>query len=301
MKNKFAFCVLFFAPFLFNGSLVETAAQSKPDPVKKDPVLELWKKQRDKAFEKRSSPTGLEPAGTVIPKALLDGISKQKAKIDEMKQAGATVPLDFADLAQRLQKGEFVELPVAAENYFLDVGGSASESPLTGFDFENGRVELKPTDARYQILQKLANDFGGTKYDLEKPADRRLFKIRLLRMITPQAKTVLEELAAAYQNKFKRPLRVTSLTRSIEYQIELNSTNPDSFLVRGKETVPPHSTGLAFDIAYKHMTAEEQNFLMNKIEDLELKGKIDGNRETGINATLHVFVYADGKPAKAVE
>jgi hypothetical protein len=294
MNKRFALCFLIFASILFFVAVFDAAAQKKPEP-KKDPVLELWKKQRDKAFEKRTAPIGLEAPGIVVPKVLSDSTIKQKAKIDEMKKSGITIPLDYSEIAGQFQRGELVEVPIVTDTYFLDVGGSVSDVPLTGFDFENGQVELKTTDAKYQTLKKLADDFGGTKYDLEKPADRKQFKVRLLRMITPQAKTVLDQLAAAYQKRFSRPLRVTSLTRSVEYQIELNKTNPDSFLVKDKDAIPSHSTGLAFDLGYKHMTAEEQNFLMNKIEDLELKGKADGVREAGVNATLHVFVYADGK------
>ncbi len=295
MNKRFSLCFLIFACFWCCAAASDASAQKKPEP-KKEPILELWRKQRDKASEKRNAPIGPEAPGIVVPKTLADGVVKQNAEIDEMKQAGLTIPLDYAELAERFQKGELAELPIVTETYFLDVGGSASESPLTSFDFEKGQVELKTTDAKYQTLKKLADDFGGTKYDLENPAERRQFKMRLLRLLAPQAKAVLEELAAAYQKRFSRPLRVTSLTRSLEYQVDLNKVNPDSFSVRDKDAVPSHSTGLAFDLAYKHMTADEQNFLMNKIEDLELDGKADGTREGGVNAALHVFVYADGKP-----
>lgn len=300
MKKKFAFNLLFFASILFTASVFETAAQKKPEP-KKDPILELWKKQRDKSFEKRTEPVGVEAEGIVVPSVLSTSTVNQRAKLDEMQQGGYTTPLDYADLAERFMKGELVELSLATETYYLDVGSIVTNAPLTSFNFDKGKVVLKTTDAKYQTLKKLADDFGGTKYDLNKPADRKQFKLRLLRTIAPQAKPALEDLAAAYQKRFNRPLRITSISRSIEYQIDLSQVDANSFKVRGKDSLPAHVTGLAFDIAYIHMTAEEQNFLMNKIEDLELKGKADGIREYGANPTLHVFVYADGKPAKVVE
>ena len=63
------------------------------------------------------------------------------------------------------------------------------------------------------------------KYDLNNPTHRRQMKIRLLRMFHPNAKPILEQIAKAYQQKFNRPLRVTSLSRSMLYQIGLNKIN----------------------------------------------------------------------------
>jgi len=295
MHKKFALCFLIFASLLF--AVGKTTAQVKPDS-KKDSIEELWKKQREKSFETRTAPTGLNPPGILVPGELGASIVKQKAKLNEMQKGGFKTPLDYADMAELFLKGELVEIPLATDNYYLDVGSIVSDAPLTSFDFDKGQTELKPTDAKYQTLKKLADDFGGTKYDLEKPTDRKQFKQRLLRTIAPQAKPVIEEIAAAYQKLFNRPLRITSMARSLEYQVDLNKVDASSFLVRGKDSLPAHTTGLAFDIAFKHMTAEEQNFLMSKIAELEKSGKLDGIRELGVNAVLHVFVYADGKTPK---
>ena len=62
---------------------------------------------------------------------------------------------------------------------------------------------------------------------------------------------VLEEVAASYHEKFDRPLPVTSLVRPDEYQHQLSKTNPNATRIE----TPPHSTGLAFDILYRYMTA----------------------------------------------
>jgi hypothetical protein len=55
---------------------------------------------------------------------------------------------------------------------------------------------------------------------------------------------------------------------------------------------PPHSTGLAFDIDYRYMTAAEQNFLMAELARLKDAGRIEVLRER--NANYHVFVFIDG-------
>jgi hypothetical protein len=297
--KKFTLCFLLLASLLFIAGTFETAAQEekKPDSNKTE-IDKLWIKQRDKAMEKRNAPVGVSPRGVVVPKELGASIVKQQAKLAEMKKNGFAMPLDYAGLAGLYLKGEFVEIPLATETFYLEVGSLIGDDPLTSFDFDNGAAVLKPSDAKYLMLKKLADDFGGTKYDLENPAERKQFKLRLFRMIAPAAKTILEELAADYQKQFNRPLRITAMARSIEYQVDLNKVNAGSFLVRDKDSLPAHASGLAFDIGYKHLTAEEQNFLMSRMAKLEKDGKIDGLRETGVNSTLHVFVYADGLAPK---
>ena len=117
-------------------------------------------------------------------------------------------------------------------------------------------------------------------------------------MFNPNAKPILKELADSYYQKFGRPLRVTSLTRSMDYQILLNSSNANSFKVRGEGSLPPHTSGCAFDLARKHMPAEEQNFVMRKLAEMENAGKLDALIEYGVNACFHVFIYDDGSPPK---
>src|SRR5690606_23158480 len=107
-------------------------------------------------------------------------------------------------------------------------------------------------------------------------------------------KPILLELAEAYYKQFNRPLRVTSLTRSMDYQIALNANNVNSFKVRDENALPPHTSGCAFDLARKHMTAAEQNFVMKKLAEMEDAKKLDALIEYGQNACFHVFIYFDG-------
>jgi hypothetical protein len=86
----------------------------------------------------------------------------------------------------------------------------------------------------------------------------------------------------------------------MDYQIGLNASNPNSFKVRGEGSLPPHTSGCAFDLARKHMPADEQNFVMKKLAELEDAGKLDALIEYGVNACFHVFVYDDGKPPKTL-
>jgi hypothetical protein len=142
--------------------------------------------------------------------------------------------------------------------------------------------------ADYRRLSFLASDFGGQSYDLEDPEARLQFKQRLLAYIRPTARTVLEEIASGYNRRFKRPLPVTSMIRTIEYQRELGEVNPNAARI----SIPPHTTGLAFDVYYHYMTAAEQNFLMNEIARLKNAGRVEALRETRDH--FHIFAFADG-------
>ena len=83
----------------------------------------------------------------------------------------------------------------------------------------------------------------------------------------------------------------------MEYQISLNKNNANSFKVRDAASLPPHTSGCAFDLARKHMTAEEQNFLMNEVlAKMEDNNEIDSLIEYNDNACFHNFIYEDGKP-----
>ncbi|MEP7075973.1 MAG: DUF5715 family protein [Acidobacteriota bacterium] len=255
--------------------------------------------RQKKALEARSGETGIRPAELNVPKELFgDGVIKQKRKLMDMKTTGYHQPLDFSELAEKRMKKELLEMPMATQSFYLDVGGSASDAPFQSYTFQGGDVDIAAGSPRYQVLSQLASNFAGQKYDLNNSADRKQMRIRLLRMFNPLAKPILKEVADAYFQKFNRPLRVTSLTRSMDYQISLNKTNPNSFKVRDENALPPHTSGCAFDLARKHMTAEEQNFVMQKLAQMEDAGKLDALIEYGVNACFHIFIYFDGHPPR---
>jgi hypothetical protein len=182
-------------------------------------------------------------------------------------------------------------MPMATNSYYLEVGGSASTEAFTSFDFDAGDQLIKPGTDKFKHLQGVSAYFG---LSLDNPADRKQIRTRLLRMFNKTAKPILQDLAKAYYEKYQRPLRVTSLVRSIDYQIYLNRGNPNSYVVRGKGSLPPHTSGCAFDLARKFMSADEQNFVMQKLAELEKQKKLDALIEYGANACFHVFIYDDG-------
>ncbi len=259
---------------------------------------DFWNKQRAKAVEERNEPTGSEIEEIVVPGELRGGTTKQLKKLREMKEAGFEMPLDFPDLAKKVFKGELIILPSATDTYVIEIASFVTSDEFSEFSFENGKKTLAAKSEKAEALRKTAQLLNNL--DLTKPKDRLELRKLLLMTIQPSAKIVLEEIAAAYFQKFNRPLRITSLNRSIDYQIDLNKTDASSFLVRNKDSAPPHASGLALDISYKFMTAGEQQFLMDKMAEMENAGTIDGVREAGETTVLHLFVLGENKSYSAM-
>lgn len=279
---------------------IDTVSTTDSNAAELKVSIEFWKKQLDKALNHGAS--GAEPAGlNPLPLELIGGnVSKQKTKLKELiDRHGYRQPLDFGDLAQHKLEGNFLgELPMATESYVLDIGGSASGEEFTSFDFAADgsffRTPITPGSPKYTYLKRLADNFDGQKYDLNNPADRKQMRIRLLRMYNKKSRKGFEELTKAFYERFKVPLRVTSLTRSMDYQIELNKSNANSYKVSGKGSLPPHTSGCAFDVSRKNLTRDEQNFLMQRLAELERGRILDSLREGRANACFHSFFYPDG-------
>ncbi|MBS1793116.1 MAG: FHA domain-containing protein [Acidobacteria bacterium] len=274
---------------------VSTTDATKPSDL--NVSIEFFNAQRDKALNHGA--TGAEPAGLIpLPVELVGGnVSKQKAKLAEMiRSKGYKQPMDFADLAQLRLEGKFVgEMPMATETYVLDIGGSATGEEFTSFDFDTGVAKLTPDSPKYKILKQLADNFDGQKYDLNNPVDRKQMRIRLLRMYNKDSRKLFEQIMSEFYQRFKVPMRVTSLLRSMDYQISLNKTNSNSFKVSGKGSLPPHTSGCAFDVSRRNLTRDEQNWIMTRFAELEGRDhKIDSLREGNANACFHTFIYPDG-------
>jgi hypothetical protein len=135
----------------------------------------------------------------------------------------------------------------------------------------------------------LAANFGGQSYDLKDPADRGRFDARMLSLIRPGARDLILEIAREYHQQFGRLLPVTSRVRTERYQRRLTRVNANATSVE----IPPHTTGCAFDISYRYMAADEQQFLMDRIARLEQDGKVEALKERRNH--IHVFVFPDGQ------
>jgi hypothetical protein len=146
--------------------------------------------------------------------------------------------------------------------------------------------------SEFTTLAQSAQSFSGRTYDLQDPASRKALKVHLLSFIRPAALKILEELARSYEQRFRRPLPITSLVRTDEYQRQLGEFNPNATRIEA----PPHTTGLAFDIYYRFMATAEQNHVMSELARLRDEGRIEALRENRDH--FHVFAFADGAPPK---
>jgi hypothetical protein len=173
---------------------------------------------------------------------------------------------------------------------------SAREQELTSIDEDKEALDQfykQPASRQklfrdYESLQTLAKNFGGRSYNLDNPSDREALKINMLSALRPPALKVLEEVASVYHQQFGRPLPVSSLVRPEQYQRSLRRVNRNAVLI----DTPPHSTGLAFDIDYRYMSAAEQTFVMAELARLKNEQRIEVIRER--NANYHVFAFMNG-------
>lgn len=283
-----------------NGAQVADTRAYSPEAKELNVSATFFDDRQRKAMEERPGEKGISPPGLDVPIELSgDGIVKQRTKLAQLSATGYQQPMDFAELAEKRLTGSLIELPMATRSFYLDVGGSVSGSPFASFSFPRGPDPILPGLSKYNTLKALADNLSGERYSLDDPSDRQQMRRRLLRMLMPRARAVLFELADAYHARYSRPLRVTALTRSLDYQIMLNATDSNSFSIKAEDRFPPHSSGLAFDLGRTHMPVDEQNFVMDQLAQMERKGKLDALILYGENAGFHVFVYDDGAPPQA--
>lgn len=295
----------------------DTAPSAPPDPFS-------WAAAIAKVEELRGSPGRIE-----VPAELRHYDDRRRflaVQMADSEEERYNLPHDHAELAEMIGRGELVGLHALADDYILyDVGTDAREEPLAHYDLESGKdIPLFPSaeayaaeDARleaagdkakrellaayykdparaetmyreYKAVSDLARNFNGISYDLTNPADRTRFQVRLLSFIRPPARDVLLDIAHAYHQKFNRLLPVSSLVRTERYQRRLSRVNRNATKVE----IPPHATGMAFDISYKFMAPDEQNFLMEHVADMEAAGRVEALREN--RNAIHIYTFADG-------
>jgi len=158
---------------------------------------------------------------------------------------------------------------------------------LSSFYENYGRRRLVVEE--YRLLSETARNFQGRSYDLQQPAQRLLLKARLLSFMRPEARDVMLEIAQGYQQQFDRPLPVSSLVRTLGYQRRLTRTNRSATHI----DVPPHTSGMAFDVYTGRMAADEQQALMDMVSALERASRVEALREP--NDHIHIFVLPDGR------
>lgn len=247
------------------------------------------------------------PSGLIIPPELKHYSERYwflATQVAEIEKHNVHTCQDFLDLAGIIQRGEMVPVAAVTDTYVLyGVGEKADDKEFTRFEPPSQSNETDEPDQQvktvsaedqqklardYESLNNLARGFAGRSYDLNSTSDRHSLKKEMLRSLRPEALKILEEVASAYHRQFDRHLPVSSLVRPEQYQHALNRVNRNAVLIDS----PPHSTGLAFDIDYRYMSAGEQTFLMAELARIKNEGRIEVIRER--NANYHVFAFILG-------
>jgi hypothetical protein len=217
-----------------------------------------------------------------------------KSYTDELDKQRTQLGVELKELDEKLKAVGKKDKQARAQ---LNADSKAKRKELTGVEDALKTLKLYYAAPKqraalfdeYETLAALARDFGGRAYDLRDASASKEFQARMLTYVRPDALKVMEELGSAYQEKFGRPLPITSLIRTEEYQRtlrEAGNANAGSFRVE------PHTTGLAFDVYYHFMTAAEQQFVMDEIARLERGGRVEALRE--LRDHYHVFAFPGG-------
>ena len=252
------------------------------------------------AVEKVKADRGEEGAGAAETPPELKHYSERywflATQVAEIEKYNVHTCQDFLDLAGMIQRQEMVSVPFVTDSYVLyGIGERVDDSEFSRFEEEDQKTEpyseaqQQKLSRDYEALQTLAKNFGGRSYDLNNPPDREELKKNMLTSLRPEALKILEEVASAYHRQFDRPLPVSSLMRPEQYQHALRRVNRNAVLIE----TPPHSTGLAFDIDYRYMSAAEQSFVMTELARIKREGRIEVIRER--NANYHVFAFIHGR------
>jgi hypothetical protein len=105
----------------------------------------------------------------------------------------------------------------------------------------------------------------------------------------PWTKLFLDRLARQFYARFKQPLRVTSLVRTVASQIQLSRVNGNAADAFGPLR-SSHLTGASLDISKHSMSAEARSWLRSVLYSLRSRGYLYAIEEFE-QPTFHIMVY----------
>ena len=112
---------------------------------------------------------------------------------------------------------------------------------------------------------------------------------RQRRYLRPWAKLFLDRLSKQYRARFGRPMRVTSLLRTVSYQNNLRRRNANAAPATGPKA-SSHLTGACLDISKKGMTRAQQSWVRNVLLSLHGKGYLYAVEEF-YQPVFHIMVH----------
>jgi Family of unknown function (DUF5715) len=311
------------APAVASSSVPSAPASAAPTAVAATPSPEELEDAIDRIEEERSS-----AGGVATPSELRHYPDTRRflaLQIADAQEAALKIPHDDAELIEMIRAGKLVRLATMTDTYLLyEVGEDAKDDPLIHYDAEaNKDVPLLPSmeaveqrkaeldgegakgrtqkatldkyygdparrDTLFREYQEVASFAAENGYSLTEPEERTRLHRDLLSSIRPEARDVLLQVADAYHRQFDRLLPVTSVVRTERYQRRLGGVNSNATRVE----IAPHTTGEAFDVSYRYMAPDEQNFVMDLVAKLEDQQKVEALREK--RGHIHIYAFAEG-------
>jgi hypothetical protein len=314
---------------LATASPAPVPTPAAPTSVTTTPSPEDLEDAIDRIEEERSS-----AGGVATPSELRHYPDTRRflaLQIADAQEAALEIPHDDAELIEMIRAGKFVRLAPMTDTYLLyEIGEDAKDDPLIHYEVERNKdVPLLPSveavdrkkaeldgegakgraqkavletyygdaagrDTLFREYQEVASFAAENGYSLTDPQDRVRLHRDLLSYIRPEARAILIQVADAYHRQFDRLLPVTSVVRTERYQRRLGGVNTNATRVE----IAPHTTGEAFDVSYRYMAPDEQNFVMNLVAKLEDEQKVEALREN--RGHIHIYAFAEGtRPPEA--
>ena len=311
-------------------SVPPATESAAPASVAATPSPEELEDAIDRIEEERSS-----AGGVATPSELRHYPDTRRflaLQIADAQEAALKIPHDDAELIEMIRAGQLVRLAPMTDTYLLyEIGEDAKDDPLIHYDADKNKdVPLLPSmeaveqkkaeletegvkgrartavldtyygdaagrDVLFKEYQEVASFAAENGYALTDAADRVRMHRDLLSYIRPEARDVLLKVAEAYHRQFDRLLPVTSVVRTERYQRRLGGVNANATRVE----IAPHTTGDAFDVSYRYMAPDEQNFVMNLVAKLEDEQKVEALREN--RGHIHIYAFAEGtRPPEAM-
>ena len=109
------------------------------------------------------------------------------------------------------------------------------------------------------------------------------------RYLRPWSKLFLTRLSSQFRARFGKPLRVTSLLRTAEYQRSLQRRNGNAASATGPKR-SSHLTGASLDISKKGLTQRERDWLRRVLNSLRSKGYLYAIEEYK-QPVFHIMVF----------
>ena len=119
------------------------------------------------------------------------------------------------------------------------------------------------------------------------------------RYARPEAVQFLNDFSKKFFERFGKPLKITELIRTGEYQrllVRRGKTQADGSVLWRRSA---HLTGSAFDISKKPLTSEEAGWLRDELVYWEAEERIEATEEIYYN-TFHVMVFPSYSASDAI-